>query len=129
MQHQAEPQSAKIDTRVSQAGGAGGVGATENGPVRRLALLSLFAAVYTYLLVVFGGIVRITGSGMGCGDDWPLCNGEWIPPFTFETVIENTHRLLAAGIGLVVLSVFGYPLFHRTSPAVSGRGGLTGWPG
>jgi heme A synthase len=93
-------------------------------PAKRLGLLSLLAAIYTYLLVVFGGIVRITGSGMGCGDDWPRCNGEWIPPFTFETVIEYTHRLLAAGIGLVVLTVFVYAMMKRREPGVSGRGGL-----
>ena len=91
---------------------------------RRLGLLSLLAAVYTYALVVFGGIVRITGSGMGCGDDWPRCNGEWIPAFTFETLIEYTHRLLAAGIGIVVLAVFGYALLKRASPGVGGRAGM-----
>jgi len=93
---------------------------------KRLALLSLFAAIYTYLLVVFGGIVRITGSGLGCGDDWPRCNGEWIPSFTLETLIEYTHRLLAAGIGIVVLGVFGYAWLRRRSPGVGGRGGLVG---
>ena len=31
-------------------------------------------------LIVLGGIVRITGSGMGCGDHWPRCDGEWFPP-------------------------------------------------
>ena len=93
---------------------------------KRLALLSLFAAIYTYLLVVFGGIVRITGSGLGCGDDWPRCNGEWIPTFTLETLIEYTHRLLAAGIGIVVLGVFGYAWLRRSSPGVGRRGGLVG---
>lgn len=102
-----------------------GTGRGRGGPaLHRLALLSLFAAVYTYLLVVFGGIVRITGSGLGCGDDWPRCNGEWIPSFTLETLIEYTHRLLAAGIGIVVLAVFGYALLRRRSPGISGRGGL-----
>jgi heme a synthase len=91
---------------------------------RRLALLSLFAAVYTYLLVVFGGIVRITGSGLGCGDDWPRCNGEWIPTFTLETLIEYTHRLLAAGIGIVILSVIGYAILRRHAPGVGGKGGM-----
>lgn len=67
--------------------------------------LALTAAVYTYALIVFGGIVRITGSGMGCGDDWPRCNGEWIPAFDLATLIEYTHRLLAAGLGFVVLAV------------------------
>src|SRR5690606_17293697 len=37
--------------------------------------LAIFTAIYIYLLIVCGGTVRITGSGMGCGDDWPLCNG------------------------------------------------------
>ncbi len=103
------------DTRVGDDAGA---------PRQRLALLSLLAACYTYALVVFGGIVRITGSGLGCGNDWPRCHGEWIPPFTLNTLIEYTHRLLAAGIGIVVLAVFGYALLHRRAPAVSGRGGM-----
>jgi heme A synthase len=89
----------------------------------RLGALAAFGAVYTYALIVFGGIVRITGSGMGCGDDWPRCNGEWIPDFTFETVIEYTHRLLAAGIGLVVLAVFIYAFLNRHRPGIAGPGG------
>jgi heme A synthase len=90
---------------------------------RRLGLLALVAALYTYALIVFGGIVRITGSGMGCGDDWPRCNGEWIPEFTFETLIEYTHRLLAAGIGLVVLAVFAYAVVNRRGSGIGGSGG------
>lgn len=101
-----------------------GTGDAGAAATRRAGLLALIAAAYTYALVVFGGIVRITGSGMGCGEDWPRCNGEWIPPFTFETVIEYTHRLLAAGIGIVVLGVLGYALLKRTSPGMAGRGGL-----
>lgn len=90
---------------------------------RRLGVLAAFAAAYTYALVVFGGIVRITGSGMGCGDDWPRCNGQWIPEFTLETLIEYTHRLLGAGIGVVLLAVFAFALLHRNSSGVAGRGG------
>lgn len=89
----------------------------------RLGAIAAFGAVYTYALIVFGGIVRITGSGMGCGDDWPRCNGEWIPDFTFETVIEYTHRLLAAGIGIVVLAIFIYAFLNRHRPGIAGPGG------
>ena len=56
--------------------------------VRRYGRFALFSAVYTYLLVVFGGLVRITESGLGCGDHWPKCNGRWIPEFTVPTLIE-----------------------------------------
>jgi heme A synthase len=92
--------------------------------VNRLGNLALFAALYTYALILAGGIVRITGSGMGCGNHWPKCNGVWIPRFTPETLIEYTHRALAAGIGFVVLIVVIYALKHRDKPGFGGRGGL-----
>jgi heme A synthase len=111
-------QTATEDTARRDTGDAGAAATSRAG------LLALVAAVYTYALVVFGGIVRITGSGMGCGEDWPRCNGEWIPPFTFETVIEYTHRLLAAGIGIVVLGVLGYAFLKRAAPGMAGKGGL-----
>jgi heme a synthase len=92
--------------------------------LRRAGQLASFAAGYTYALIVFGGVVRISGSGMGCGDDWPKCNGRWIPALTLETFIEYMHRLLAAGIGAVVLAVLAYALLHRTRPGFAGRGGV-----
>ena len=54
-------------------------------------------------LIVLGGVVRITGSGMGCGDHWPLCNGEWFPPLDLPTMIEIGHRWAAALVSMVVL--------------------------
>lgn len=95
-----------------------------NAARRGFGRLATFAAVYTYALIAVGGIVRITGSGLGCGDDWPRCHGQWIPPFTFETVIEYAHRLLAAGISFVVLAVVVQALRRRRMPGFSGRGGL-----
>lgn len=70
--------------------------------VRRWGRLALGTAVLAYLLIVLGGVVRITGSGMGCGPDWPLCNGRIVPLFDLETFIEWSHRMVAALVGLLV---------------------------
>lgn len=73
---------------------------------RRHATLAWAAATATYLLIVFGAIVRITGSGMGCGDDWPLCNGHVLPPFDDPaTVIEWGHRQIAVIVSVLVFGL------------------------
>ncbi|PKB79086.1 MAG: hypothetical protein BZY88_15160 [SAR202 cluster bacterium Io17-Chloro-G9] len=55
-------------------------------------------------LVVLGGIVRVTGSGLGC-PDWPLCHGSVIPPWELQPVIEYSHRLVASAlVGPLVLA-------------------------
>ena len=62
--------------------------------MRLLRLLAFVTAGFAYAIIVLGFVVRITGSGMGCGDDWPLCNGSLLPTFDhIETVIEFSHRL------------------------------------
>ena len=69
------------------------------------------AFVVTYLLIVLGGFVRITGSGMGCGDDWPLCNGRLIPSLDDPaTLIEWGHRIVAALVStfIAVLAVWAF---------------------
>lgn len=63
--------------------------------LRRFAIASVVA---TFALIVLGGIVRVTGSGLGCGGEWPLCDGSLIPPLTKEDLIEYSHRLVASGI-------------------------------
>jgi heme A synthase len=73
---------------------------------RRYTLLAWTAAAATYLLVVLGAVVRITGSGMGCGDHWPLCNGHLFPPLNdIGTVIEWSHRLLASVVSVLVTAL------------------------
>src|SRR2546428_9198827 len=63
---------------------------------RRFPSVAWAAAVCTYLLIVLGAVVRITGSGLGCGEHWPLCNGHLFPPLNdIGTVIEWSHRLVA----------------------------------
>ena len=69
--------------------------------------LAISAAVVTYLLIVMGGIVRVTGSGLGCGlkNDWPLCNGGLLPPLQANAVIEFTHRWVAAVATILVVAL------------------------
>ena len=69
---------------------------------RRFARLAWLAATCTYLLIILGAIVRITGSGLGCGEHWPLCNGRLLPPLDLPTLIEYGHRLAAAAVSVLV---------------------------
>lgn len=87
--------------------------AVQDAVRRRFVHLAAFSAVYSYLLIVFGGIVRITGSGLGCGDDWPLCNGQILPPWDLPTWIEWIHRLLAAGLVVPIALVAIQAVRHR----------------
>lgn len=97
---------------------------TPRGPtlLRRLSFAALFIA---FAHILFGAVVRISGSGMGCGDHWPKCYGDWFPPLTEPTlVIEWTHRLLAA----ILIAVLGALLLaawtRRSEIGVGGRGGV-----
>ena len=71
---------------------------------RTFRALSLVTVVAIFMLVTLGGIVRVTGSGLGC-PDWPLCHGRLVPPLEMEAIIEYSHRLMASVVGLLVLSV------------------------
>src|SRR5216117_2525074 len=75
--------------------------------------LAWTAAGFTYLLIILGAIVRITGSGMGCGEHWPLCNGKLLPPLYLPTLIEYTHRLVAASVSILVLALATYARWLR----------------
>jgi heme o synthase len=86
--------------------------------VRRLAWIG---AALTLGLIVLGGVVRITGSGMGCGDHWPRCNGEWFPPLDLPTMIEIGHRWAAALVSVVVLALTTVAwIRHRTDRSLRG---------
>ena len=74
---------------------------------------SLSTAVLTLGLIVFGAVVRVTDSGLGCGTDWPLCNGTLFPPLDNITAwIEWLHRLFAALIGLFGLATLAVAWRH-----------------
>ena len=66
---------------------------------RYLALASSMAALAQ---ITLGGVVRVTGSGLGC-PDWPLCHGQIIPPLDFAALVEYSHRLSASALSILVL--------------------------
>jgi len=68
--------------------------------------LALAVCIGMLLVLLAGSLVTNTGSGRGCGDDWPLCNGKFIPAYTLESLIEYSHRLVTGFVGLLVAAVF-----------------------
>ena len=66
--------------------------------VYRLALATL---VVTLALIVVGSLARLHPAGTGCGNEWPLCNGQIIPPLEWAALIEVAHRILAISVLLL----------------------------
>ncbi len=90
--------------------------------LRRLSILSLILGIGQ---VVFGAIVRITGSGLGCGDHWPKCEGHWFPPLDRpDLVIEVSHRYIAATLSVAIVALLAVASRRRGTPGVGGRGGV-----
>src|SRR5207237_2187636 len=64
--------------------------------------LAVWTAAATFLLIVLGGVVRVSDSGLGCGaggsgiHGWPLCRGDLVPGFSLHTGIEYAHRAVAS---------------------------------
>ncbi len=78
---------------------------------RRVAVL---AAVFAYLQIALGGVVRVSGSGLGC-PDWPLCHGRPYPPADAHAIIEYSHRTVGTLTGiLIIATVVGAWLVFRT---------------
>jgi heme A synthase len=73
---------------------------------RRLALGTVAA---TFLLIVLGGVVRVSDSGLGCGPGgsglhgWPFCRGNVIPGVSLHTWIEYAHRTVASAVAILMI--------------------------
>ena len=63
--------------------------------------------VSVFAMLVLGGVVRVTESGLGCGDDWPLCDGRWLPALRSDAIIEYAHRVAASFVvGPLIAATF-----------------------
>jgi heme A synthase len=90
--------------------------------IRRLGYLAL---VIGFAQVVFGAIVRITGSGMGCGDHWPDCYGSFTPAHSGPSLlVEISHRYGAGALTLAIIALVVAAWLKRSEPGVSGPGGM-----
>ncbi|TFJ94529.1 COX15/CtaA family protein [Lentibacillus salicampi] len=74
--------------------------------IKTLKLLSVVASLGMVFVLIGGALVTKTGSGLGCGESWPLCEGQLFPAdVTPELVIELSHRLISGIMGFVVLAL------------------------
>ena len=73
--------------------------------------LALWTAVATFALIVVGGVVRVSDSGLGCGPEgsgfhgWPFCNGDVAPGVDLNSIIEYAHRALAGAVSLMLVAL------------------------
>ncbi|MEA2347555.1 MAG: heme o synthase [Thermoleophilaceae bacterium] len=80
-------------------------------PSPRFRRLAFWTAIATVLLIVVGGIVRVSSSGLGCGaagsglHGWPFCQGNVIPGVDPHSIIEYSHRTLASIVALLMLVI------------------------
>jgi heme A synthase len=93
--------------------------AAQPAGARRFAAFAWFVLAYNVAVVVWGAYVRATGSGAGCGNHWPLCNGQITPHSpAIATIIEFTHRV-SSGLDLLLvagMAVWAFRGFPRRHP-------------
>jgi len=83
--------------------------------IRPLARFAWLTLAYNIAVILWGAYVRATGSGAGCGNHWPLCNGAVLPSTPqSQTIIEFTHRL-TSGLAVVMASALLLWCWRQTS--------------
>src|SRR5438270_12293618 len=86
----------------------------------RFPLFAWGVLAYNVAVILWGALVRATGSGAGCGGHWPLCNGDVLPQAPqVATIIELTHRVMSgiALFAIVALFTGACQIYPRRHPA------------
>lgn len=72
-------------------------------PHRGLLLLARISNIVMFFVLMAGFLVTETGSAQGCGPHWPLCDGNFTPPFDLHGFVEYGHRLISSIVGILVI--------------------------
>jgi heme A synthase len=77
-------------------------------------------ATFAYLQIALGGVVRVSGSGLGC-PDWPLCHGRPYPPANLQSIIEYSHRAVGSVTGVLIIAtvVLAWVVYRSRRPVVA----------
>jgi heme A synthase len=88
---------------------------------RRFARYAWFVLAYNLLVILWGAVVRATGSGAGCGEHWPLCQGVMIPHGAqIATLIEFAHRA-SSGVAVILVIGLAHWAFRSFAPSHTAR--------
>ena len=82
----------------------------------RFPLFAWSVLAFHLAVILLGALVRASGSGAGCGEHWPLCNGQMVPREPLNaTIIEFSHRFTSgiALVSVVVLALWAFRIFPR----------------
>ena len=82
---------------------------------RAAKVFAVAATIGMFIVLIMGATVTNTGSAEGCGQSWPLCHGQFIPEYAFETLVEYSHRLVTGVEGFLILglAITAFPLRRR----------------
>jgi cytochrome c oxidase assembly protein subunit 15 len=83
------------------------INAAPTAQIRRFRQISFILIFYTVLVILWGAWVRISHSGDGCGDTWPLCHGQLVPEAArAKTWVEYAHRSMSGLFGIFIILLY-----------------------
>jgi heme A synthase len=82
--------------------------------------LAVVTALFAYLQIALGGVVRVSGSGLGC-PDWPLCHGRPYPPADLHAIVEYSHRAVGSITGVLIIAtvILAWVVWRTRRPLVA----------